>query len=617
MHKLEKSVYFFTVIILFVMIMFEYTYSAPAHFFEQFQSAIITTDRVDASTEKELLIELSNKYKLNILVSDRQIERKEQYNVYSTIPISMPNFPQIYTSMENYGFINLESSILTNTEVFFEKDTGLDQLIDDLEINGIDVETQEQDVELYTLSKMTIILLVLMLILNVSLILIRYNSKLKEYSINVLEGISVIKLIIKETINIILQVSSITLILIFILFVFLRPESYIYIWLIKLVKYYIIMIITVKLSTMFLYKAEDIRDYLKGYNRNKNILNFLLCLKVVTFIYLLIIIPLGFRTIGYINNLSTQIEKYSKYDDIIISKIYSGNMSNSIDEEAIIKSESDYYINTVDAFDGTIYSITDSESAINYNALDYIDILDKNNNKIKEEDLSKDKVTVLVPTSKVNSIPSNGDYEVVEIADNQQFLSLDLYNLNKSQMVTPSEIRYYPRNLKNIENTDLGVAISQSGYFLNVPGENKFNTIKPYIEKSNAQGMIISAPSITSNMEESLGTQIEKTIADFIILIICLITVITIIIFTITTYIKIYSKNIVINMLEGFSISQNLKLIYRFLLFEACVVLLFVFAGKILVSIAIIGVLIQILVINLISKLLLRKNLTEYMKGNQ
>lgn len=617
MNKLNKLVYLCSIIVILMLVMFEYAYSAPAHFFDQYQSVVIDPGQIDSAAEKTELIDLSGKYQINILFNQLQINDKTEYIVYSTEPISLPKFPQMYKTMENKKFSDLESSILYKHELFMEKTPELNQLIEELTDMGMSVELNQQYVGNYTISKTTILILALTLILNGALILITFNSNLKSYGVSVLEGYSITKIMFKESIATGLFIFGFAIIISILIFIFQQPEVYVYKWFLKLTLLYIALIISCKQFTTQLFKYESIKDYLKGYNRSNRPINFLLVLKVITFVYLTLTIPLMFQALTDIKSLNEQIDSYSKFDNIVVSQEYSSSLSSYFDDESFLKAESNYYINTVDEFNGVLYYITaNQEAAVNYNALEFIDILDANGNVLTEADLNPYEETHLVTESQMGALGNDYD-NVVAIKDDQEFLSIELNDLSQNKMVVPKEIVYYPREMKDVLNSNLGVIISKSGYFLNVPGEDKYETLKPYIEKSNAEGIIVSAPGVTVYMKENLTYLIQNVIGQFYILLLSIITVLIITMFSISSYIKLNTKSIVVKTLEGVGIFGNLKIIYLALLLEIFISFLLVVGDRANLIPSLVCIIIEFIITSVLSKKLLRQNLSEFMKGNQ
>lgn len=616
MKKINYTVYLCSVLVIIVLVMFEYAYSAPAHFFADYQSVFIDTGGIDSATEKQSLIDLSDEYDTNILFNQLHIDNKESYTVYSTEPVSLPNFPGIYKSMENKEFSSLESSNIYNHELFFEETPRLNDLIDELSSIGMKVTRNPQSVAFYTLSKTTILILILTLVLNFALILINFSNNLKRYGLFILEGYSISKLILKEVFISAFNIFSFSLLTCFALLIVLQPEIYVYKWLLIATSVYILLITIFKIFTIRQFKYDSIINYIKGFNQSNRIINFLLFLKIIMFGYLILTIPLMAQTIDNINEFKQQIDSYSKYDDIVISQEYSSSISSNLDEQAFMEAAVAYYQNTVEDFGGIIYYMTKDEASVNYNALDYINILDPNGHVLTEEDLDPNETTYLVSEDAMNNIDSEAN-NVLEIKGGQKFLSIELGDLSDSKMVTPQVIEYYPRDLQDVGNSNVDSVISKSGYFLNVPGDNKFETLKPYIEKSNAEGQIVSAPGITIEMKQNLTAQIEKAVGNLYIILLSAITVILIILFSISTYIKLNSKNIVIKSLEGQSNYKNLKIIYITIGLETIVGLMFLSTGRASFVATLICIVIELALTSVLSKKLLKQNLNEFMKGNQ
>lgn len=615
MKKLNRLVYLGTVAIILVLVIFEYSSSAPAHFFNQYQSVAIDSGKIDSAQEKEILIELSDKYQVNVLFNQRQIDKKAKYTVYSTQPITLPRFPNLYNSMENQEFINLDSSRLYGHELFFEITPNQKQLIADLKAQGMNVELYQQYVGYFTTSKSIPLIIILTIILNLTLILISFNNNLKSYGIRVLEGYSMSMIMLSEIAEATLNILGFGMLLSIGLFIIQRPELYVYKWFGSIIIIYILIIIIFKLLIIKLFEYDFITNYLNGFNSSNSSLNILLTLKVVAFGYLIISIPLLFNTISSITDLRTQIDSYSKFDNIVISQENASSISDYFNYEEFERMGSEYYKNTVEPFDGVLYNIDDYSAIINYNALNYIDILAPDGSIISESDLSPTKMTYLVPESKVDSF-HNEIGNVVPIMDDQHFLSIDLHSFSSNKQVVPERIEYYPRNFENFGYSNVNSAISSGGYYLNVPGENKYETLKPYIQKADAESLIVSAPSITSKMEETLSTYIEKAIEKTYIIVLSMITVFLITIFSIRTYIKLNTKSIAIRTLEGIDIYHNLKVLYLIVLFELILVIIYVSMGKASLIPSVTWLVAELALISILSKRVLKQNLSEFMKGN-
>lgn len=611
MEKLKKLVLLTTLIVLTMLVLFEYTYSAPYRFFAEYQSVSIDTGGISTDEEKEILMNLSKEYETNIFFNQRHKGDKSEFILYSTMPIDLPNFPNIYSIMENKDFEQLESSNLYMHELFIERTPQLNELLTSLAESGMVVEEYDQPLGLYTVTKATISIILLTLLLNLIIILISFNNNLKGYGVQVLEGHSINKLVIMEIANDIKFLLISALIVAGLLLLLIRPELYVYSWLSKLILGYIVIYTILKLFIVKLFNFEKLKDYVKGYSSNAIVLNLLLGLKIITIVCLIVSIPVLIKLINHIDDLTEQMNAVSKYDDIVVSQMYSSSITSSDDSNDNMEtSVTKYYDNTVDEFNGLIYYMDEYSGAINYNALAYIDILDDEGNVITEDDLSKTEETRLV----VN--PDGGFDNEYKIAPNQQFLKLNTYNYQDSKMISPNEIIYFPRDLENTKDADIVFPFSSTGYFLKVPGDDKYETLKPYIEDAGAESIIISTPGLTVHMEENLVLTIERTIGKLYSLIIMLITVMIIVLFSIVVYIRVNAKRIMIQTLEGIGYYQKLKKLYLVILVEFVVIVLLSLFTDINIIIGVICIMIELMATTLLSKYILRKNRVEYLKGD-
>lgn len=616
MKRSLNLVYIGTLIVILMLVLFEYAYSAPVHFFNQFQSVTIDAGNIDSSNEKELLIDLSEKNQVNILFNEIEISSKTEYTVYSVEPVILPNFPSMYKTMTNEQFSSLESSSLYQHELFFEINNNTNNLITDLESHGMIVKKNNLDISAYTVSKTTMWIVALTFLLNLSLIIIYFNQSLKKYTIHLLEGKALTNVIFMQLslngIKIFLYAGLICLLL----FLGLQPELYVFKWYIYIVCTYIVLISVLTILVCKLFDFDSITLYLKEFNNRKIAFNILSGLKIFAFVYLIVTIPIVISSLQHINDLKTQIRSYSKYDNLVVSQTYSPSISNYFDDQSYDQSLTSYYENTVDVFGGVLYYFSDYEAAINYNALKFIDIVDPNGNIIQESELNSNEIIYLVEQSAVDKY-SDQYQNIVPIKDGQQFTSVNLLNLSQSKLLNAEVIEYYPREYENYQYSNISSYISKSSYYLNIPGNNKYDRLRPYIRKSNAEGIIVSAPGITVYLQNQLVNTIEEAISKIYIIFLSIITVLIITLFSIETYIKLNIKTIVVKSLEGLTTFSILKSLYLIVLFEMIIIIILSTANKVSFTLSFCWIIIELIITHIISKRKLKKNLTTYLKGNQ
>lgn len=622
MNWLLKASLVVVLITITAFISYEYTYSLPYHLTANFQDVILDTGGTNTADVKTKLLEISDVYQLSIMYKHRQISGRDQYIFYtSETPIPKSTINK-FNEIEYQSFENLESSNLYDSEIFIEDTSQTDEAIAELQSIGVQTTVINQVPQLYTITKQTFAIVGAVLLINCAMVLIYHSSKLKEYTIYLLEGYSKWYIVKNFLIN---QFRFISLLAIVIVLVFLvtfgYSNFYLYKWLLASTISYELILALFNIIIINLSLKNSYSQFMRNQSRNTQVMRLMLVLKVVAVILIILYLPKLTSLFLERDYYENQISKYQKFDDLVVSQTYSPytGMESDFDPDKYNNIISDYYMNTVEKYHGFLYGMTTgvegTKGTINYNTLNALKIKDVEGNVITSDDLSLTTPTTLVSASNKTEISKL--YPIVQIADNQKFISSDLYQLGRGEYVFPTKIDYYPQNLSpsQVRDSNIGSAVSKSQYFLEVPGTNKFEQLIPMIKKSNATGYIVSAPSITVYLTESLQNILEQIYYTLYLLIIVIGASVLLTAFVISTYIKINGKKIVVQRLEGQNKLITFSGLYGVISLELIICSLLIISGKTTFITVIIVLCSEYLLVTLLIEYIIKNKYSQLMKG--
>lgn len=569
---------------------------------------------------KEVII--NNKFTDDILIKQRTIRKnKNIYDIYTNSKqIKINNFG-IFSKITLNHLKDANSSSINNNQVYIKKN-NTNEYIKYLEDNEIEVEDLGASINKSYFTKDTLIILIILLIITLFSIYFYISSRFKCYSLMKLEGLTDYNILKEEVFNIFKRI-------LLIFFILSTGILLLQLVLIKSLNLSMLMSIILQLVLYALFiLVSIITIYYKGFSKNfisylKNGTTYSYTSLVILKTGLLVIVIFTSSSLleeyKHISNSISEIEKYSKYNNYVVSKTYAPILAPIVNdavgmEEALYK----YYSNTKDKFNGIIYHVNDhiKEIQVNDTALDLMNIKTKSGKKVNSTDYSKEVVTHF----KVNKEAEDEDfkeYENIEyIEDNYKFLNYDLVGLDFNIQEGGWDIYYYPDNLKDpLDREDLTSPITQGGYFLDVDSKDNYETLKPYIYEAGAENFVISAPNITEGRQELLGIQIENITYDIIKLISLASVTIFLIFILVKTYMMINIKKIVVSELEGRKDFFKRMTLHSFVMYIFLIIINIIFSLNLLILILMFLIL-EEFIIYAISKKYLKENRIKALKGD-
>lgn len=634
MKKIIYGTLYLSIMFLLISIIINYADSYPQTIIESADQIIIVSKN-ETIPNQTFLTDLENEannYNIQIILQRISVEDgKKQYSLYSNQYIDHRNYPPIFTTSVYRDIKDYPIDFTSSFEMYlYGSDADVEAFIDSIN-NQYDVSDATNLEPNNNLALNIIIISILFCFVDlIVLIYLQFLNQKKRYLL-MMEGYSKVAIhnYVNKKMNIFLITATLVTVVGYLLYSliqnFLSVTLSVYLLITALVIVIIFNIYSYLVNQLIFNKIKG-GKLVNGTYFSKNLKILMYCIKVIVVIMTVLTINQIINNYQYILQETDSINKYSAYQNIVTTNVYSPSNTMEIMDSGIDEAMISFYNLTVDKYNGTValfYQNDIGPSLINENFFDYYSIIGSDGTAITADELATDKMTLLSPEKNQGTgleeeyVESNID--VAYYQNGQSFKTTNLYALGNEEVVKDPLIMYAPNDIKNLDSSSQSnvatVAITGHAYFLTVPGSNQYATLKPLIDEAGAAQFILKTPQITSKLEINLASlQVELIV---LIIEFCLWLVLLIMTIFIATYmyIKENQKKISIQKLEGERLTTIMKTQYLtiFITYAIVTVAAIILNIRFAIPITIFGF--DIVMFNLLSRKLIFKNFTTAIKG--
>lgn len=633
MKKIFVIATFLFLLLINILVIIDFSYTYPKDYFSN-MTLISVNDESDPTVISPIVNKIADD--MNVTVIAENFAKNEngtrKYKYFSNKELSVGNYPNIFSTTEIEKFSDLRSQ--ENLELNISANSqDTENFIKALNQEGLTTKYLVRDT---SSSFFTIDIYVMIFTFTISYIILLgiyiYSIRKRNvlYKLNGLSNwqitnINAIKL--GQDIKYVALTVGIIDLIILVYYQSFNLKLIENIILATVIFVLILALIYCSIVKFSISKTKDTVAVLKNKIFSPDSYNFMLLVKVVFTLSVILVSLNLLTTLDHVSKISAKMAKYDKYSNIIVTQTYDTSQAEGVPEGfdmdfALLK----FYELTVDKFNGVIANGDIPEFlGVNNNYFNYVDYYDIAGNKINADDKRFDnKTTFLVPESQVdNFVNNNYEYDettnLIIVREGQVAPSLNLYELDHIHKNENPILEVYPRDLSKVaefRKQNLGASLTGQSYYMDVPGDNSYTEIQPYLEESGADRYIFDTAHLTLQQEWILSSNIEK--ATYLTISLILATCIYLIssYFMTDTYMLINMKKLINLKLSGVS---NLRLYTKVasgILIADLVIIGALSFIKVLNLYIVLGVLlIDVILTYFIYHKYMMKNFIRYMKG--
>lgn len=550
----------------------------------------------------ESLVNVATQNDVEIVSKTSSSKNNQQLiTYYSNLTNIKTTYPPIFSRSKVDDFKKLEIYNLDERQYFLKAAVpeNIDTFIKQLEQEGY-IITKYPPIQKSFQSQIQLVLIFLIILVTDVLVLYLYISTArKKDAIRILNGKTYNQVLLLNIVDILLLNLKIFLILLIVLTIYLVSiQGFTFmIYGYYLTAFLILLLLNIMVTYIYANKSNlDIIGVLKNQVLSTKSYQVAFKLKLLVTIVLGISAISISQNITYISQKQDAVAEYEKFSDVYITQGYSDQIiteegQESIDDDNIEQINTNWYNSSVEKFNGVISNYYHDDGLIvNVNYFDFFDIYKEDGTLLVESDFNEEILTYLVPVSQKDDyevfFDYEADYDIIFIKDDQEFMSLDLEELQEPIKISNEVVQVFPNKLPPDILTNITAAISAGNYFLTIPGDDPYNTILPLLNQTKASNFYNSVEHITIEYEEQLFTLTIELILMLVLTAILCFSYGYFSIFTTINYFKINNKYIAIKFLNGQSTISIFKPLYvtNFIILFGFLILIFNYDLKPIIS---------------------------------